>query len=82
MYKKGVADTVTPSHTTEERNKRDMKNMIVKGIISIIGTVLFRHFFKGLFTGAANGARHGRNVALKCLSANRASPFFHNTNLL
>ena len=40
MYKKGVADTVTPSHTTEERNKRDMKNMIVKGIISIIGTVL------------------------------------------
>ena len=48
----------------------------------IIGTVLFRHFFKGLFTGAANGARHGRNVALKCLAANRASPFFHNTNLL
>lgn len=40
MYKKGVADKVTPSHTTEERNKRDMKNMIVKGIISIIGTVL------------------------------------------
>ena len=40
MYKKGVADKVAPSHTTEERNKRDMKNMIVKGIISIIGTVL------------------------------------------
>ena len=40
MYKKGVADTVTPSHTTEERDKRDMKNMIVKSIISIIGTVL------------------------------------------
>ena len=40
MYKKGVADTVAPSHTTEERNKRDMKNMIVKCIISIIGTVL------------------------------------------
>jgi hypothetical protein len=40
MYKKGVADTVTPSHTTEERNKRDMKNIIAKGIISIIGTLL------------------------------------------
>ena len=40
MYKKGVADKVAPSHTIEERNKRDMKNMIIKGIISIIGTVL------------------------------------------
>lgn len=39
MYKKGVADTVAPSHTTEERNKRDMKNMIVKCIISIIGSI-------------------------------------------
>ena len=35
-----MADTVAPSPTTQERNKRDMKNMIVKGIISIIGTVL------------------------------------------
>ena len=40
MYKKGVADKVAPSHTIEERDKRDMKNIIVKGIISIIGTVL------------------------------------------
>lgn len=40
MCKKGVADKVAPSHTIEERNKRDMKNMIIKGIISIIGTVL------------------------------------------
>lgn len=40
MYKKGVADKVAPSHTIEERDKRDMKNIIVKGIINIIGTVL------------------------------------------
>lgn len=43
---------------------------------------LFLYLLKGLFAGAADRARHGRDVALECLAADRASPFFHNANLL